>query len=56
MRVLLVTAPLLGHLFPLVPLATALRDQGHDARFATASEAASAPTDGVPVQDVAAPR
>ncbi|BCJ39186.1 glycosyl transferase [Actinocatenispora thailandica] len=50
MRALLVAAPLLGHLFPLVPLADALRTAGHEVRLASAGAAA---TDaGVAVDDL----
>lgn len=50
MRALLVAAPLLGHLFPLVPLADALRTAGHQVRLASAGAAA---TDaGVAVDDL----
>jgi UDP:flavonoid glycosyltransferase YjiC (YdhE family) len=38
MRVLVVAAPLIGHVFPLVPLARALRDAGHEVLFATAGD------------------
>jgi UDP:flavonoid glycosyltransferase YjiC (YdhE family) len=37
MRVLFTTHPASGHLHPLVPLARAARDAGHDARFAIAA-------------------
>ena len=39
MRVLVVSAPLLGHLLPLVPLAAALRAAGHDVRIAAGADA-----------------
>jgi UDP:flavonoid glycosyltransferase YjiC (YdhE family) len=35
MRVLFCCLPAHGHLYPLLPLATALRDVGHDVRFGT---------------------
>ena len=35
MRVLLTTQPAYGHFHPMLPLATALRNAGHDVRFAT---------------------
>jgi UDP:flavonoid glycosyltransferase YjiC (YdhE family) len=54
MRVLLVASPLVGHVLPLVPLATALRDEGHDVVVATAAEAVQpARTAGLAVRDVA---
>jgi UDP:flavonoid glycosyltransferase YjiC (YdhE family) len=52
-RVLVVTAPLLGHLLPLVPLAAALRTAGHEVLIATGADALRAETRGVPVHDVA---
>lgn len=39
MRVLVTSTPGRGHLGPLVPLASALRDAGHEVRWATAPEA-----------------
>lgn len=42
MRVLFVSAPLLGHVLPLVPLATAFRRAGHDILVATAADALTA--------------
>ena len=36
MRVLFTTQPIPSHLHPLVPLARALADAGHDVAFATA--------------------
>jgi len=52
-RALIVSAPLLGHLLPLVPLAAALRDAGHDVLIATGGAALDADTRGVGVRDVA---
>ncbi|MCZ2857194.1 glycosyltransferase [Blastococcus sp. VKM Ac-2987] len=54
MRVLFVASPLVGHVLPLVPLATAFRDAGHDVVLATggAGVGAAAPS-GLPVRDVA---
>jgi UDP:flavonoid glycosyltransferase YjiC (YdhE family) len=40
MRVLFTTYPYLGHFYPLVPLAGAARDAGHEVAFATAAELA----------------
>jgi UDP:flavonoid glycosyltransferase YjiC (YdhE family) len=52
MRVLVVAAPLLGHVFPLMPLAMALRDAGHDVVVATGGEALRVRDSGLPVEDV----
>ncbi|GGU51349.1 glycosyltransferase [Lentzea flava] len=52
MRVLVVAAPLLGHVFPLMPLALALRDNGHDVVVATGGEALRVSDSGLPVEDV----
>jgi UDP:flavonoid glycosyltransferase YjiC (YdhE family) len=55
MRVLVVAAPLTGHLLPLVPLATALSDRGHEVFLASGSDpstAGSSSTGGLPVHDV----
>jgi UDP:flavonoid glycosyltransferase YjiC (YdhE family) len=51
MRVLVVAAPLIGHVLPLVPLARALRDAGHEVLFATG--AAGLRVTGFEVRDVA---
>ncbi|QFZ18942.1 nucleotide disphospho-sugar-binding domain-containing protein [Saccharothrix syringae] len=53
MRVLFVSAPLLGHVFPLVPLASALRAAGHEVLVATGGDALAVRED-VEVADVAA--
>src|SRR5688500_5845211 len=42
MRVLLAALPAFGHLYPLMPLATALRESGDDVVLATADPLASA--------------
>lgn len=55
MRVLVVAAPLLGHVFPLMPLALALRDAGHDVVVATGGEALRVRESGLPVEDVVPP-
>ncbi|ANZ38058.1 hypothetical protein BBK82_20335 [Lentzea guizhouensis] len=55
MRVLVVAAPLLGHVFPLLPLALALREAGHDVVVATGGEALKAGESGLPVEDVVPP-
>lgn len=53
MRVLVVSAPLVGHVFPLVPLAVALRDAGHDVLVATGGGALAAADAGLAVHDIA---
>lgn len=53
MRVLVVTAPLLGHTYPLVPLAWELRTAGHEVLLATAGEAVRVAGSGLPVADIA---
>ncbi len=50
MRVLVVAAPLLGHLLPLIPLTDALRARGHEVRIASAG--ASVTRSGREVTDV----
>jgi UDP-N-acetylglucosamine:LPS N-acetylglucosamine transferase len=52
MRVLVVAAPLLGHVFPLMPLAHALHDAGHDVVVATGGEALRVRDSGLHVEDV----
>ena len=54
MRVLLIASPMVGHVLPLVPLARAFRDAGHDVLFATAHEGVGAARKaGIAVHDVA---
>ena len=54
MRFLFVAAPMVGHVLPLVPLAIALREAGHDVVVATAEDGVrAAAASGVPVRDVA---
>ncbi|MEV0700212.1 nucleotide disphospho-sugar-binding domain-containing protein [Saccharopolyspora sp. NPDC050389] len=53
MRILVVSAPLLGHLLPLLPLAQALRDAGHDVLAASGADALSARNNGIGIEDVA---
>jgi len=53
MRVLVVSAPLLGHVFPLVPLARALAAAGHEVLIATGGDALPVRDTGIPVEDVA---
>jgi len=54
MRVLVVASPLTGHVLPLVPIATALQDAGHEVLVATTGDAMAAcppeltPTDVTP--------
>ena len=52
MRVLVVAAPLLGHVFPLMPLALALREAGHEVVVATGGEALRVRDSGLRVEDV----
>jgi UDP:flavonoid glycosyltransferase YjiC (YdhE family) len=53
-RVLVVAAPMVGHVLPLVPLAAAFRQAGHDVVVATAEDGVRAATlAGLPVRDVA---
>lgn len=52
MRVLVVAAPLLGHVFPLMPFALALRDAGHEVVVATGGEALRVRDSGLHVEDV----
>ncbi|HWS35483.1 MAG TPA: nucleotide disphospho-sugar-binding domain-containing protein [Actinoplanes sp.] len=53
MRVLVVAAPLIGHVFPLVPLARALLAAGHEVLVATAGDGLRVAAAGLPVRDVA---
>ena len=53
MRVLIVSAPLIGHVFPLVPLALALRSSGHEVLVATGGEAMAVRDAGLAAEDVA---
>ena len=50
-RVLIVSAPMLGHVFPLVPLGRALAEAGHDVLVATAAEALRVRESGLAVHD-----
>ena len=53
MRALFVASPLVGHVLPLVPLATALRDAGHDVVLATGGDGAAVVRScGLEVRDV----
>ncbi len=53
MRALFVSAPLLSHAFALVPLATAMRDAGHEVLVATGGDALTVRAAGLAVHDVA---
>ncbi|MFG1924757.1 glycosyltransferase [Cryptosporangium sp. NPDC048952] len=54
MRVLVVSAPLSGHVLPLLPLARALAEADHEILIATAADAATAARkQGLPVEDIA---
>ncbi|WBB68195.1 nucleotide disphospho-sugar-binding domain-containing protein [Micromonospora sp. WMMD812] len=53
MRVLVVSAPLIGHVFPMIPLAAALREAGHEVLVATGGDGMAAARSGLPVHDVA---
>ncbi|MGY1604461.1 nucleotide disphospho-sugar-binding domain-containing protein [Geodermatophilus sp. SYSU D00815] len=53
MRVLVVASPLPGHVLPLVPLAAALRDAGHEVVLATAADGLGAAPAGLAAEDVA---
>ncbi|MFI1917005.1 glycosyltransferase [Nocardia sp. NPDC020380] len=55
MRVLFVATPLIGHAFPIVPLALHLRAAGHEVLLASGDEVATALRDLLPVDTVAAP-
>ncbi|MGS2642348.1 nucleotide disphospho-sugar-binding domain-containing protein [Streptosporangium sp. LJ11] len=52
MRVLFVASPGLGHLFPTVPLAQAVRAAGHEVRYATGGLSVAASEAGFGVFDV----
>jgi UDP:flavonoid glycosyltransferase YjiC (YdhE family) len=53
MRLLVVAAPLQGHLLPLIPLALACRDAGHDVLVASGADALRTDLGGLRVEDVA---
>jgi UDP:flavonoid glycosyltransferase YjiC (YdhE family) len=53
MRVLFVSTPDVGHVFPLVPLAWALRAAGHEVLLATCGEGMIAANAGIQVVDIA---
>lgn len=51
MRVLVTTSPLIGHVFPLVPLAKALQAAGHDLLVATGGDALRVKDAGLAVEE-----
>jgi UDP:flavonoid glycosyltransferase YjiC (YdhE family) len=53
MRILVVASPLQGHVLPLIPLAAASRDAGHDVLIATGGDNLTIDLDGLPVHDIA---
>src|SRR3954447_15365181 len=53
MRILVVAAPLQGHVLPLVPLAAACRDAGHDVLIATGGDSLKIDFGGLPTRDIA---
>src|SRR5258708_40362818 len=53
MRVLAVSAPMVGHVLRLVPLGRALVDAGHEVLLATGVEALTGHDIGLPVEDIA---
>lgn len=54
MRILVVASPLVGHVLPLVPLATALREAGSEVLLATAADGVGAARSaGLEVRDIA---
>lgn len=55
MRVMFVAMPLLGHLFPMMPLAAQLHRRGHRVLVATGGAAATAVRTQLPVVEVAPP-
>ncbi len=53
MRVMVVSAPLQGHLLPLIPLAVACRDAGHEVLLASGGDALRTGLAGLPAHDIA---
>jgi UDP:flavonoid glycosyltransferase YjiC (YdhE family) len=53
MRILFVSAPLLGHLNPMVPFIQATQDAGHEVRVATGGDALKGLPDGLASFDIA---
>ena len=53
MRALFVASPLTGHVLPLIPLATAFREAGHEVLMATGADGVDAAARaGIPARDV----
>ena len=52
MRVLFLTIPGIGHAYPAVPLAWALRSTGHEVLFGTAGDGLAVERAGLPVVDL----
>ena len=53
MRILVASAPMLGHVFPLAPLSRALQAAGHDVVIATAAEGLAVNRAGLAVEGIA---
>ena len=53
MRILFAATPLIGHLFPMIPLAQRLRDRGHDVLVASGGAAVAAVDGDIDAVDVA---
>ncbi|WP_067895006.1 glycosyltransferase [Nocardia vaccinii] len=53
MRVLFAATPLIGHLFPMLPLARCLRDRGHEVLVASGGAAVAAVTGDIDAVDIA---
>ncbi|MFC7546097.1 glycosyltransferase [Plantactinospora sp. GCM10030261] len=53
MRILFVAVPLAGHLYPMAPLASALRETGHEVLLAAGGDAIAPPPAGHAVADIA---
>ncbi|RTL66552.1 MAG: glycosyltransferase [Pseudonocardiaceae bacterium] len=53
MRILVVAAPLVGHLLPMLPLARTLAELGHEVVIASGGDAVGRDLGGLPVVDVA---
>ena len=52
MRALFIASPGVGHAFPMVPLAWALRADGHEVLVATAADGLAVAQAGLPVVDL----
>ena len=55
MRIMFVALPLIGHLFPMMPLAVHLARAGHEVRIATGGDAVITRDSGIEVHDIWAP-